>query len=176
MSVEATNVALSAATLIVVAAAAIAAVVQLKHLRASNQLTALLEIMNQWNTPTIQKGLNELRRVPDKMKDPDYVAVLKRGPMRAEHVEFLALDLWEQIGTFSKHGLIDERVLLDIVSSQVLASWRSVQPAMPLLRERGGPSAFENFEYLAVRACLWEKRHPDGTYPSGMPRMSELES
>jgi hypothetical protein len=176
MSGETMNVALSAATLIVVAAAAIAAVVQLKHLRASNQLTALLAIMNQWNSPTVQEALNALRRVPEKLKDPDYVAVLKRGAMRAEHPEFLALDLWEQIATFSKHGLIDERVLLDISSSQVLVAWRSVQPAIPLIRERGGPSAFENFEYLAVRARLWEKRHPDGTYPSGMPRMSELES
>jgi len=47
MSVEIVNVMVSAATLVVVAAAATAALIQLRHLRTSNQLTALLGIMNQ---------------------------------------------------------------------------------------------------------------------------------
>ncbi len=45
------GVAVSVATLIVVSAASVAAIVQLRHLRTSNQLNALLEIMNQWNVP-----------------------------------------------------------------------------------------------------------------------------
>ena len=178
MSVEIVNVMVSAATLVVVAAAATAALIQLRHLRTSNQLTALLGIMNQWNLPAIQAALRELKQVPSKMQDPAYVAML-RAPNsvdRASHPEFLALDLWEQIGTFSKHGLINESILLDIISAQVGSAWMLAQPVIAVLRESRGLSAFENLEYLAVRAKLWEKRNPKGLYPAGVPRFADLEA
>jgi hypothetical protein len=170
------SIALSVATLMVVGAASVAAIIQLNHLRTSNQLNALLGILNQWNLPAVQEALAELLAIPEKMSDPLYVASLK-GPGaidRVTHREFLALDLWEQIGTYCKYGLIDERILLDITSSQVGSCWRRAEPAIALLRQRAGLSAFENFEYLAVRAKLWERRCPDGTYPRRLPRMSDL--
>jgi hypothetical protein len=170
------SIALSVATLMVVGAASAAAIVQLSHLRTSNQLNALLAILNQWNLPAVQEALAELVAIPDKMKDSQYVASLK-GPGaidRVTHREFLALDLWEQIGTYCKYGLVDERILLDIASGQVGRCWRCAEPAIALLRERSGQWAFENFEYLAVRAKLWEHKYPRGTYPSRMPRMPDL--
>jgi hypothetical protein len=178
MSAEMLNVMVSVATLVVVAAAATAALIQLRHLRTSNQLTALLGIMNQWNLPAVQAALRELKEVPDKMGDPEYLAVLRTAGSvdRASHPEFLALDLWEQIGTYSKHGLINESILLDIISAQVGSGWRLAQPIIAVLRESKGPSTFENFEYLAVRAKLWEKRYPGGLYPTGLPRFVDLEA
>lgn len=178
MSVELLNVMVSVATLVVVAAAATAALIQLRHLRASNQLAALLGIMNQWNLPPVQAALRELKQMPQNLTNPEYVSLLKTPGMidRASHPEYLALDLWEQIGTFSKHGLIDERILLDIVSAQVSSAWDLARATIMVLRERTGPSAFENFEYLAVRAELWARRHPNGAYPDGLPRFADLET
>ena len=176
VSFESLSVAVSVATLLVVAAAAVAAIVQLRHLRASNQLAGLLEIMNQWNIPAVQVALAELQRVPDKLADPEYEAIVRTpgAADRAQHPEFLALDLWEQIGTYCKYRLIDERILLDIVSAQVGAAWHSAQPLIEIVRERRGPSVFENFEYVAVRAKLWERRLPNGSYPPSLPRMKDL--
>lgn len=164
---------LSAATLMVVAAASVAAIVQLNYLRAGNHLNALLEILNQWNLPAVQAALSELRGVPRKVNDPQYLAALRTpGALeRAKYPEFLALDLWEQIGTFCKYRLIDEKIVLDITSSQVLAAWRSAEPAIAIVREHAGPSAFENIEYLAMRATLWNRRYPNGTYPARLGRM-----
>ena len=167
---------LTAATLIVVAAASVAAIVQLRYLRASNHLNALLEILNQWNLPAVQTALAELRSVPERMKDPKYLEVL-RGPgaiERAKYPEFLALDLWEQIGTYSKYGLLDENILLDITSAQVAAAWQNAEPLIEFVRRRAGLSAFENFEYLAVRAAQWSRRYPNGTYPGRLPRMRDI--
>ena len=65
---------LSVATLVVAATASVAAIIQLRYLRASNHLSALLEILNQWNLPAVQTALSELRAIPEKMKDPKYVA------------------------------------------------------------------------------------------------------
>jgi hypothetical protein len=178
MSIEMLNVMVSVATLVVVAAAAMAALIQLRHLRTSNQLAALLGILNQWNLPAVQAALRELKHVPGKVRDPEYVAVL-RGPGsvdRASYPEFLALDLWEQIGTYAKQGLIDEAILLDIISTQVGSAWQLAQPAIAVVREHTGPSGFENFEYLAVRAKLWGKRYPNGLYPAGLPRFDDLEA
>lgn len=111
--------------------------------------------------------------MPQKVRDPDYLEVLRTpGSIeRARYPEFLALDLWEQIGTYCKHHLIDEKILLDITSSQVLKAWRDAEPAIRIVRERAGPSGFENFEYLAMRAALWNRRHPHGTYPARLGRM-----
>jgi len=178
MSTEMLNVMVSSATLVVVAAAATAALIQLRHLRTSNQLTALLGILNQWNLPAVQSALRELKQTSSKMGDSEYLAVLKApGSVdRAGHPEFLALDLWEQVGTYSKHGLIDETILLDIISAQVSSAWRLAQPIIAVLRESRSPSAFENFEYLAVRAKLWEKRYPSGLYPAALPRFADLEA
>jgi hypothetical protein len=177
MGTEGVSVVLSVATLIVVAAAAVAAIVQLRHLRTSNQLNALLEIMNQWNIPAIQAALAELRAIPEKMKDPNYVQVLKTpgaSANRGTYPEFLAFDLWEQFGTYCKYGLIDENILIDITADQVTYAWRCAEPAIAVVRERTGPAIFENFEYLAVRAELWRRRHPNGAYPARLPRMTDL--
>jgi hypothetical protein len=178
MTIETVNTLLSVATLAVVATAAVAALIQLRHLRASNQLAAVLEIMNQWNLPGVQAALREMTRVPEKMAQPEYVEMLrKRGSIdRVSHPEFLAFDLWEQIGTYSKRGLLDENILLDITSAQVSNAWILAQPAIAVIRERTGPSALENFEYLAVRAELFVRRHPNGTYPSGLPRFADLDT
>lgn len=176
MNVETVNVVVSFATLVVVAAASVAAIVQLRHLRTSNQLSGQLEILNQWNIPTVQAALSELKRIPAKMQDPAYVKMLDEpGSVdRASYPEFLAMDLWEQIGTYVKRGLIDEGILLDITSAQVVNAWNLVEPVVAVLRVKRGPSTFENFEYLAVRATLFTQRYPDGTYPAGVPRMSDL--
>ncbi|HZY99216.1 MAG TPA: hypothetical protein VFE36_06560, partial [Candidatus Baltobacteraceae bacterium] len=157
MSGDSINVALSAATLIVVSVASVAAIVQLRHLRTSNHLNGVLEIMNQWNQPSVQAALAEMQRIPGKMNDPAYVKTLSEpGSIdRAHHPEFLAMDFWEQIGTFVKRGLIDEDALLDVTSSQVTVAWRLCDPVIAAVRTKSGLSAFENFEYLAVRATLW---------------------
>lgn len=176
MSADSIGIAVSVATLIVIGAASVAALVQLRHLRTSNHLSAMLEILNQWNLPAVQAALSALRRIPEKMKDPAYVRVLNApGSVdRVDYPEFLALDLWEQIGTYVKRGLIDESILFDITSAQILNAWKLAEPIISIVRARTGLSAFENFEYLAVRATLWNRRYPNGTYPANMSRMSDL--
>ncbi|HEY1976326.1 MAG TPA: hypothetical protein VGG89_07275 [Candidatus Baltobacteraceae bacterium] len=176
MSNDQLNIAVSLATLIVVGAASVAAIVQLRHLRTSNQLNAVFEIMNQWNLPGVQAALTELKQIPVKMQDPAYVKMLEApGSVdRVRYQEFLAFDLWEQIGTFVKRDLVDESTLLDITSMQIVNAWKLAEPAIAVVRARTGPSTFENFEYLAVRATMWNRRYPNGTYPQRLPRMSDL--
>jgi hypothetical protein len=178
LSAEWLNVALSALTLVVIAATAVAAVIQLRHLRASNQLSALLEILDQWNSPALRDAYARFYSdLPAKLSDPNFRADYEsKGSVdRAVHPEMLVFDFWEQVGTYAKHGLIDEAILLDIVSAQVYFAWKRGWPAMEIARKASGPSTSENFEYLAVKARRFMSKYPDGTYPRRLPKMSELE-
>lgn len=176
MSTATVSIAVSIATLLVVGAAAVAAIIQLRHLRTSNQLSALLEIMTQWNLPAVQAALSETQKIPEKVADPNYLQAMRMpGSLsRTQFPELLALDFWEQVGTYAKHGLIDEDILLDITSAQVSDTWKHSEPAIAIFREYRGASVFENFEYLAVRSELWQRKYPNGSYPARLPRMADL--
>ncbi len=178
MSLELWNTIFAGATFAVIAATAIAAVVQLRHLRSGNQLNVLLTLMQMWDTPDMQNHIQYVRGVlQEKFKDPKFLAQFQeRGVSRADHPELLVADYWEQIGSFTKYALIDEQSWLDIAAPQVVRSWDDLEPAIGSMREQFGPAAFENFEFIAVRAKLWMSHHPDGYYPANVPRMAQLKA
>lgn len=180
MSAEWWSTFFAGATFIVIGATAIAALIQLRHLRASNQLNALLTLMELWNQGPLQERFAYVRgELQRRLQDPAFCAELAahlaKGPVsRSEHSEFAVADFWEQIGAFMKYNLIDERSWLDVAAPQMLGSWNLLEPIVMMGRERYGDASFENFEYAAARARLWLDRHPDGNYPSGTPRMAQL--
>jgi hypothetical protein len=84
----------------VFAATAVAALIQLRHLRASNQLDAMLSIMQVWYEPKLQEHLAYVRSgLQRKLQAEDYLGDLRadiaqgRPVSRAEHPEFFVLDL-----------------------------------------------------------------------------------
>lgn len=176
MNAESISIVLSAATLLVIAATAVAAMIQLRHLRASNQLSALLEVLEQWNGPELRSAYAALYDLPAQIEDPAYTAGLRKpgAVNRSTHTALLVCDFWEQIGSYVKLGLLDEDVLMDVICSQIANTWQRAWPMIKILRERGGSSAYENFEYLAVCGLRWQQRYPDGSYPRRVPRMAEL--
>ena len=178
MSLELWSTIFSGATFVVIAATAIAALIQLRHMRTGNQLNALLTMLEMWATPEMQGHIRYASTtLQEKIKDPKYLALYEvPGLSRADHPELLVADFWEQIGTFTKYGLIDERSWLDIAASQITSAWNSLEPVIRSGRRTTGPSMFENFEYLAVRAELWIRRSPEGYYPRRTPRMEQLKS
>jgi hypothetical protein len=175
MTLELWNTIFAGATFAVIAATAIAALVQLRHLRASNQLAALLTILEQWKDPQLQEYISFVRhQLTERMKDPQFRADYAGNADRHVHLELHVCDWWEQIGSFLKYGLIDEAALMDTTCWQVSTMWGLLWPSIKLLREKSGPSAYENFEYMAVKGTLWMRAHPSGSYPKSMPRMADL--
>jgi hypothetical protein len=177
MSPEFWSAFFSGATFIVIAASAIAALIQLRHLRSSNQLAGMIEINRMWHDPQIQSWFNYVRDdLPDKLKDPLFRdGLLSARIDRRIHVELYAADYWEQIGAYVKYGLIDENSLLDLASDAAVGFWEMLWPVTQLRRQTSGPALYENFEYLAVRARQWVAQRPGGAYPKGMPRYAQLE-
>jgi hypothetical protein len=180
MTLEALNTAFAGGTFAVIGATAIAAIIQLRHLRASNQINAMLTILQDWQKPEMQAWLRFVRKeLPERLKDPAYVDSIDTAALenRTEHIWLNLCDYYEQLGAYVKYGLVDRRSLLDVGGSNFLVLYRNLRPLIERTRViRGSSSVFENFEYLAVLALEWNTLHPRGAYPAGTPRFSELDA
>ncbi|HYK53040.1 MAG TPA: hypothetical protein VEV38_05880 [Candidatus Eremiobacteraceae bacterium] len=173
MSLEVLNTIAAFGTFIVIAATAIAALIQLRHLRSNNELSALISISQLTIPPEISQNGARIAamELEAKMADPAYREAIIRGKVDPQRFPELYLCLiFEQIGTFLKKGLISEATLMEWSGSAYSRYWELLQGPIALMRRRA-PWAFQNFEYLAMRARRWMADHPDGTYPSGEPRL-----
>jgi len=159
---------------LVVTAAAVTALVQLRHMRASNELSALLSVERDFREESLQQALRAVQfDLPAKLRDPAYRAELTRlGFVDARvHREMDALNWFNQMGALVKNGLVDEKTFLDLFSRLVAYYWDLLVPVVALLRRQRGTMQYDNFEYIAMRARDWLARHPAGTYPAGAPRL-----
>jgi hypothetical protein len=177
MSLELISAVASVGTFIVIGASAVAALIQLRHLQSSNQLHAMLAINDKWSGAEMRKIAQYVRyELPTKIASPEYAAsLLKNSRDPDKHPEILLGDLWEQIGTMVKYGFVQEAPFLDLACSQVSANWEVLAPAIGILRHRNPGvedlAAWENFEFLALRARAWERAHPHGNYPKATQRL-----
>jgi hypothetical protein len=173
VSQETLNTVASIGTFIVITATAVAAIIQLRHLRAQNQLTGLLTVLARVEDPQFNEWVDSAREMlKSRMPDPQYRRAILDGSYERRGNPWLNLaNSYDWVGSLVKHKLIPEESLLDVYSGRVIDAWEIVEEVVPLVRRRGGPSVWENFEYLVVRAHRWNARHPQGAYPKGALRL-----
>ena len=173
MTPEAINTYASLATLVVIAATAVAAMIQLRHIRHSNQLESIMALRELRSSAALDEAhrfvSNDLARA---MEDPQFRDDLEndRPPDRMVHKELQVCDYFEQVGGYVKLGLISGDVFLEYGAPE--RYWNLCASALELYRRNRGPATYENFEYLVVLAQDWDKRHPDGNYPAGVRRLT----
>ena len=160
-------------TFLVIALSSIAALVQLRHIRSSNQLVGLLRYTEWWDTPHMQSCIKFVRtELPQRLRDPKYRDELLQGvATRSDHPELLVADWVEQAGSYIKYGLLAEEQFLDLAAGFIDSIWDCLEPVVALRRIRGGEAIFENFEFLALRSKSWRRRHAAGNYPTGCQRL-----
>jgi hypothetical protein len=174
MSWEAVSALSALGTLIVVAGSAIAAIAQIRHLRVGNQINAAVTLLERWSSREFREMSNFVfdGRLDEKLKDPKYRAELERPTVdRLAHPEVALCDVWEQIGTVVKLGHASEETFIELVGFICIDAWNKLSPVIAIIRRTRGPFAYDNFEYVASRAMMWEARHPHGTYPQGTPHL-----
>jgi hypothetical protein len=175
VNAEVLNAIFSGLTLVVFIVTAVAAIVQLRHLRSNTSLQGLTMVLQDWQKPEMQAWIRYVRlELPEKLKDPTFCDEFRRRLDRVHHPELHVCDYWEQCGTYIKYGMIDRLTFLDSSCATIVRLWESIYPAIVIMRERGGPSVYENFEYLAVLSKQWIDAHPNGAYPANMPRWDKL--
>ena len=80
MSQETLSTVATIGTFIVIAATAVAAVVQLRHLRAQNQLTGLLTVLSRVEDPQFNAWVDGAREtIKSQMPDPTYRRAILDG-------------------------------------------------------------------------------------------------
>ncbi|MGB8520983.1 MAG: hypothetical protein WCD38_12555 [Candidatus Tumulicola sp.] len=136
MTQETLNTVATVGTFIVIAATAIAAVVQLRHLRDQNQLTGLPTVLERVEDPQFNEwvdGARELLRL--RMPDPAYRRTLLDGTFDRRNNPWLNLaNSYDWVGSLVKHKLIPEESLLDVYSSRIIDAWQIVEGVVPLVR------------------------------------------
>jgi hypothetical protein len=185
MSLEILNTFGSLATAAIVAATAVAALIQLRHLRAGNQINAILTIGEQLNGQSFREAQTLVnRRLESAMQDPaflNFLAAFARGLTSPDVSEDykqlrgaagLVGDTYDELGVLVKNGTVARDLFLDHYSWRIIRTWDRLQNCTTFLREAWGTSAvWENFEFLTVLAQDWAKDYASGTYPKGMRRL-----
>ena len=164
MSLELLSTLSSMATALIIAATAIAALVQLRHLRAGNLITALLTIENEMDNQEFRDAERLVREeLPQMLVDRDfcrYVFALDRHEkitqsddryVSVRQAAVLIANTFENLGALVKRGLFDKNLFLDIYCSVVVGFWTDLSGFTALRRAAARePRIYENFEYIAV--------------------------
>lgn len=175
--IELINAAASVATLVVLTAAAPAALIQLRHMRAGNQLQAFIDIYARANSADMMKVFDfVLMELSEVLKtDPDYVERVVRRQLPSSESPLRVAFWFDEVGIALREQLIPTEVVFQVGASAfaTVAAWKAMQPLIEALRQRSRAS-FLRFEYAAVRAQQWIDAHPEGDYPKGAPRWRDI--
>ncbi len=163
----------SAGTFVVIAASAIAALIQLRHMRGSNQIVALTECRETLESPEFRDAQRFVSfELPNRLKSDEECRKIAELPFSGEYQAIgTVANFFESMGLFVKVGIIDRRIACDFWSEVVLRNWNALAPVTAYVREALGREAlWENFEYMAMLSERYQREHPN-SYPDGLPRM-----
>lgn len=165
-------------TMIVIAASAMAAVFQLRHMRAGNTITGFLGFMDKWASPQAREIANYVfsGSVQEKLADATYRQEIM-SPLvdRLANPEFQYLDFWESLGMLLKLGYFAEDAVMESGGPTAIKVWHALSPVIAIVRRARGPQVYDNFEYLVSRALLWESKHPYGAFPRNTPHLPTID-
>ena len=178
MSLELINSFATFGTFLVIAGTAIAALVQLRHARGGNQIAALDELREAFQSREFAEAQAFVdTRLGDLVKNP---AFRYQWAHRAERTEeFLAQiqsirlvgNYFEDVGALILAGLLDPNLAIPIYGTDVVRAWDRLEPVTAIGRRQGGKAIWENFEYAAMLCKTWMDSHPEGGYPRNAPRL-----
>ena len=171
MTAENVTALASLATLLVISATAIAAFIQLRHLRTSNELMVFNGFREAYERPEMAAAREALPGVLERLHDPQSRRELME-PISPEWVRptLPLMRLLETIGTYANRKIISRELMCDLWSPVVLSLWTEYAPLIAVMRRRSGPSLFENWEMLAVVSRRWLDENRQ-CYPKHLPRM-----
>ena len=176
MSAEWVTAIATAGTFLVIAASAVAALIQLQHIRGSNQIAALTEFRETMEGEQFQDAQRFVSfELPERLKDPAEQIKATTLPFTGEYTAIATVaNMFEALGGFVRNGVINADVACDVVSLIVVRNWDALLPIITYVRRKIGKKAlWENFEYLAYCSKRFMEAHPDGRYPRGVPRLPD---
>jgi hypothetical protein len=163
-------------TFVVITASAVAALLQLRHMRGSNQIAALNDFTKIMASGEMKNALHFISaELPGRLADPVERKRALTIPFTNEYEAIsFAANAFENIGGFVRTKVIDPDTACSVIAGPTVRYWRALLPVTTYVREQTGTQAvWENFEYLALISTRWQQAHPHGTYPKNEPRMPQ---
>jgi hypothetical protein len=171
-------------TTVIIGATAIAAIVQLRHLRAGNQIAGQLALRQVLLDAAFWNAIGRVRfEIPALLDDPRFVRFVREyhlsgatddddelfdGPYTAALTVGRNL---ENVGNMIRNGLTDKRIFLEQYASLVVTAWDAIEPLVRLRREAAGrDTPWEDFEYLTVLSRRWLAQSKS-SYPKDVERI-----
>jgi hypothetical protein len=151
MSAEWVTAIATLGTFLVIAASATAALIQLRHMRGSNQIAALTEFRETMESDKFQAAQAFVSfELPKRLKDPvERVNATQLPPMGEYTAITTVANMFEALGGLVKSGVIDREVACDVVALIVVRNWDAMLPLTTYVRRKlQAPALWENFEYL----------------------------
>lgn len=182
MSADHLSAVVSIVTAIVIAATATAAMIQLRHMRAANTLSAMLALRTTFNEPEFLKASLLVHGGPlrEALTDTEFCKVFESGETRLhasqEHQALyqsltLVLNWYEAFGSVVVQRVVSMRDVGDSYAAIVDTVWSQAEPAIALLRRiRNDDAYYEMFEAFTVLCRRWLHDHPT-SYPTNLPRI-----
>jgi hypothetical protein len=160
-------------TAVVIAGSVVAGLVQLRHMRAGNELEGLLRLERDFRDSQLQSALIYIQDcLPQRLEDPRYRRELETigyiDP--AVHPEMVVCNWLNKVGTLVKHGLVSEEPFMDIFARLIAYCWKEIAPAVAIMRRTRGEAQYHDLEFLAARAAAFLERNPGGTLPRSFAR------
>jgi Domain of unknown function (DUF4760) len=156
MTAEWVTAGASVFTCLVIAASAIAALVQLRHMRGGNQIVALTEYRETLESPAFREAQHFVSFVlPERLRDAiEARKVASMNPFVGDYEAIATVgNFFENMGVFVKNGIIDKTIACDCWSFVIVRNWRALAPVVEVVRRRTSATAYVYFEYLAAVAA-----------------------
>lgn len=182
---EILNTAASLATVAIVSATAVAAIIQLRHLRTSNQISAVLQIGERFEAPAyVDAYLLLSHKLQSVLDDPSFrayeIAHARQLPLPEINPSLLEVrravimigNMYDEMGVLVQRGIIDRSLFVYQYAPHIVEQWQRLEPYIAFVREASGDNTtWEMFEYLVVLTMDFTKANPQ-TYPRGIRRLN----
>lgn len=170
MSLELLNTLATLATCVIIATTAIAALVQLRHLRASNQIQGQLAINALIQSDEFRMAKMTIEGLPGMIGDPKFAWAfrvplsrdLPREVIEMRRAVTLVGSSFENMGNMVRNRLTDGKLFVEQFGPVVCEAWAVLEPYTRVQRkiQPWHDAAWEDFESLAILCQDWIRTHP----------------
>jgi len=134
---------------VVIAATALAAVIQIRQLKLATQLEGFLALHQEYASREMYAAREYVaNELPARLRDADYREELVRGTaFTGTHPELILGNFWEKVGSLVSTGLLEPNLYLETGAYRAIEAWDQLAEVVQLRRE-SEPLQWAGFDHI----------------------------